>query len=993
MDQDLENFPVLVRILTLTPPGTELRDYARDDGYDIAFTDSDWQQLDHEIEFFDGSTGTLYAWVRIPSLPTTTTKTIYLYYDNSEASNQENPTGVWNSNYKMVQHLSETAGTHYDSTSNNNDGEPFNGVMQNVAGQIDGGDQFDGSDDYISFGSSSSLSITDQITFEAWINPDSTTPPEYWNLLIRADDTYGLVVPYQFYLLETTGNIGFASTSTVVDSGQSVDGTWQHIAVTVDQSSSTVHFYIDGNQVASMTGNFGSDSSSAITELAAFNNGNHFDGFLDEVRLSNTVRDGCWISTSYENQNDPSGFVTAGTAEEITSFQHWITIQSRNAITSALIGPGMIEVDSTPTTINPETFLWIIGSEHVLNALSPVIVSGTRYNWTSWSDSGAQTHIYTVPTSGGETVTAYFTRQFYLTVESAHDTPLGEGCYDEDTIASYSIAQPVVDYPNNATRYICVSYTVNGGTTYAGTSGTIPMDSNQSIVFNWDEYILNSTVIIETERHWGGKEVKVDGTEYDTEIPPEFVWTNTTVHEIEALNVEVSAVNRFVWDYWRDFRAPGPAVIVPDPNPRTYVTPDPDGDIFLTAFYQEQFYLTVNSDYGNPQGEGWYDRDSVALFNVTSPFEVTNGTRYIVRGYTEDGGSLVPMANGTIIMNTSWTITFLWEDLPEYYLTVNSTYGTTHGEGWYTEGDSPTFYVTPEIVEEDGIRHIFQGWKGDYIDGANPAGAKQIVMDGPKTVTAVWRDRFFIEIISPYGSPKGSSWPFKGENFEVSVTSPDSGYVATGYKLDGGSLQPGAKYMFVNVQEPHTIQFFWEILTETTVYTLNIDTNPPNKGTIAVGTTVYNDGESLTTLPGMYTIQASPDDDYSFTRWQTSGGVSVANSGSSTTTVTLSGNGTLTMIQQILGVAPPPGVWGGPETQFQCIIATAAYGGTMAPEVVYMRNVRDNMIGSTPIGNILVSGFNTFYYSWSPPVAQWIAGSEGLRTTFRVLLLPISASV
>jgi hypothetical protein len=65
----------------------------------------------------------------------------------------------------------------------------------------------------------------------------------------------------------------------------------------------------------------------------------------------------------------------------------------------------------------------------------------------------------------------------------------------------------------------------------------------------------------------------------------------------------------------------------------------------------------------------------------------------------------------------------------------------------------------------------------------------------------------------------------------------------------------------------------------------------------------------------------------------------------------------------------------------------------MAPEVVYMRNVRDNMIGSTPIGNILVIGFNAFYYSWSPPVAQWIAGSEGLRTTFRVLLLPISASV
>ena len=76
-----------------------------------------------------------------------------------------------------------------------------------------------------------------------------------------------------------------------------------------------------------------------------------------------------------------------------------------------------------------------------------------------------------------------------------------------------------------------------------------------------------------------------------------------------------------------------------------------------------------------------------------------------------------------------------------------------------------------------------------------------------------------------------------------------------------------------------------------------------------------------------------------------------------------------------------------------CVIATAAYGSEMAPEVVYMRYVRDNLIGSTPTGKTLRDAFNAFYYSWSPPVAATIAQSSDLQALFRILLLPIVAIV
>lgn len=966
---DLMNFPVLIFLAS----DADLVADAQSDGDDIAFTDSNQQQLDHEIEFFDDSTGELYAWVRIPNLSSISDTEIYMYYGNTGTLSQQTPTGVWDLNYKMVQHLDETTGIHQDSTSNNNDGTPFDGVTQDFTGVIDGADDFDGTDNFIDFGNDPSLGITDKITFEAWINPDGTPSTEDWNLLIRSIDSYGEFTPYKFYLLQS-GNLAFYNASSIVDSGEEVVvDKWSHIAVTVDTSSNTVEFYINGSLVASESGSLGSDSNGKV-ELAAYDNDEFFDGSMDEVRVSNKIRDLCWITTSFENQKDPAGFLTVGPEQLLSAYQSEITIDSKEAKTSnPIVGSGIIQINESSTTV-PNVTDWIIGSTLTLEALSPITISGQRYNWTRWGNGESRIHFYVIPNTIGN-ITAYYTKQFYLTVDSKYDEPQGEGWYDEGNTASFSVTSPKI-FPN-ATKATCDGYTVDGGSLVTDTSGTQTMDSNHTIAFEWTTESINNTITIDTDKYVDGKEVRVDGVEYDT--PRTFIWIDESTHYLEALSPLAGLTGvRYIWASWDDSGAQN----------HTYTTPI-DTDETVTASYNTQFYLTVNSEFDDPIGEGWYDEYDVASFNVTSPVDV-NGTRYTCTGF--EGDESGTGTSGDITMNGAKTITFLW-DATEYYLTVNSMYGTTHGEGWYNPGDTPTFYVTPEIVEEDGVRHIFQGWKGDYIDGANPAGAKQILMDGPKTVTAVWRDRFFIEIISPYGSPKGSSWPFKGENFEVSVTSPDSGYVVTGFKLNDSSLQPGAKYMFVNVQEPHTIQFFWEILTETTIFTLNCDTNPPSKGTIVVGTTVYNDGESLTTLPGIYNIQANPDDDYAFTRWQTSGGVSVANSGSSTTTVTLAGNGTLTMIQNILGVAPPPGVWGGPETQFQCIIATAAYGGTMAPEVVYMRNVRDNMIGSTHVGNILVSGFNTFYYSWSPPVAQWIAGSEGLRTTFRVLLLPISASV
>src|SRR3989304_762047 len=66
---DLTNFPVLINLTS----DAGLAANAQADGDDILFTSSGGAtQLSHEIEKYGSSTGALVAWVKVPSLPSST---------------------------------------------------------------------------------------------------------------------------------------------------------------------------------------------------------------------------------------------------------------------------------------------------------------------------------------------------------------------------------------------------------------------------------------------------------------------------------------------------------------------------------------------------------------------------------------------------------------------------------------------------------------------------------------------------------------------------------------------------------------------------------------------------------------------------------------------------------------------------------------------------------------------------------------------------------
>jgi hypothetical protein len=177
-DADLGDFPLLVKI---TDAANEVFIKAWSNGDDIRFTLSDGTTLlDHEIEIFDTTPGIeeLTAWVRVPGISSDTDTTIYLYYGNADATNQENPEGVWDGNYVMVQHLNEAMWSYYDSTANNNDANYIDVTARGAAGAVGDAVEF-GTDDYINIpdtGVDSALDLSGggSITLSAWINATGT---------------------------------------------------------------------------------------------------------------------------------------------------------------------------------------------------------------------------------------------------------------------------------------------------------------------------------------------------------------------------------------------------------------------------------------------------------------------------------------------------------------------------------------------------------------------------------------------------------------------------------------------------------------------------------------------------------------------------------------------------------------------------------------------------------------------------------------------------
>ena len=103
----------------------------------------------------------------------------------------------------------------------------------------------------------------------------------------------------------------------------------------------------------------------------------------------------------------------------------------------------------------------------------------------------------------------------------------------------------------------------------------------------------------------------------------------------------------------------------------------------------------------------------------------------------------------------------------------------------------------------------------------------------------------------------------------------------------------------------------------------------------------------------------------------------------------LTNAGQRVVASQFLAVLPCGGGGGGSGSSDGggggCFIATAAYGSLVEPHVVLLREFRDSYLLTNTPGQKFVS----LYYTYSPPIADYIAEHEFLKKVVRGLLLPL----
>jgi hypothetical protein len=337
------NFPVLVA----WTGNANLAAGAQANGNDILFTAADGTtKLDHEIESYTSATGALAAWVRVPALASGSNTTIYMYYGNPGAANQQNKNGVWDANFRGVWHLVESPANgvagHFDSTIDNFTGTPqgFNDGTPgstNAVGVAAGADSFL-TDAYaapcpgnncvnrVEVPDNAILRPNGDLTVEAWANFLNPTSGQFlvykWAITnfsyqLLVGNSGGPVAAFQRYNTGATGPI--VAGTTVLQ-----PNTWYHIVGVV--SGGNVQIYVNGNlegALGGVTGNIYATSPQPLVIGACFWGQGGLNGREDEVRFSDSARSASWIRTEYNNlTNQGVGvgkFILAATVETITA--------------------------------------------------------------------------------------------------------------------------------------------------------------------------------------------------------------------------------------------------------------------------------------------------------------------------------------------------------------------------------------------------------------------------------------------------------------------------------------------------------------------------------------------------------------------------------------------------------------------------------------------------------------------------------------------------
>lgn len=296
----------------------DLASHARDDGQDLIITAADATILEYELESFDGTTGALAMWVRVPALEAQTS--LYLYYGGE--IRLHDPRATWSpSIFRAVWHLTDTAGTVARDSAGDHHlasmGAMNQPVMQDgLAGAARGFDgnndmlRDDDDDDTLDFG-------VEPFSYSVWVHV--VTSAGFFDMPMfkggSSNGTPGFDI--ELGTNNWTTYVGDGDVTRPVTVSNETLGSWVHITGVVDRANQQLIGYKDGVEAAKESiADIGSVSSPYSFVLGSNGSNYWFRGRLEEPRIYARALAPEWIAAEYANLASPSTFAVVG-AEEI----------------------------------------------------------------------------------------------------------------------------------------------------------------------------------------------------------------------------------------------------------------------------------------------------------------------------------------------------------------------------------------------------------------------------------------------------------------------------------------------------------------------------------------------------------------------------------------------------------------------------------------------------------------------------------------------------
>ena len=304
----LTNFPVLVKLSTAIDSFL-YSDFNRPNGGDLRFADANGNLLPHEIDTWDESSVST-VWVKVPLLKKKSYITAHYGFTGTGDPAEVDPKDVWDDDYVGVWHLGESAVPMKESSETTSDFTTTNGTGIAFASQgIVGG--------AVDFGNASNCSLVapdhdlldgfSKFTIEVWTRQDELGTSLG---ILSKRNTYISEAAYYVMQSGTQTPLYMQTNSTVaaiwISAPSPMAQEWNHLAYAIDTTatSENVRSYKNGGTPSKSSRTFPGAMLSNGRDLVLGNLGktaaNSFNGKIDEVRISKSVRSDAWVKATYE---------------------------------------------------------------------------------------------------------------------------------------------------------------------------------------------------------------------------------------------------------------------------------------------------------------------------------------------------------------------------------------------------------------------------------------------------------------------------------------------------------------------------------------------------------------------------------------------------------------------------------------------------------------------------------------------------------------------